>query len=101
MALGSGSGTEESFPFAYYINRVLGSIESNWFKPPVPADTRCRIRCRIDRSGRIVEAGIAQASSVPAFDRAALRAVYASAPFPPLPLGFSGAYLTLNLEFGP
>ncbi|HPC82804.1 MAG TPA: energy transducer TonB [Thermoanaerobaculaceae bacterium] len=101
VALGAGSGTEESFPFAYYLNRVLGTIESNWFKPPVPPDTRSRVRCRIDRSGRVVEAGIEEASGIPAFDRAALRAVYASAPFPPLPLGFAGASLTLHLEFGP
>lgn len=101
VALGSGNGTEESFPFAYYLNRVLGSIEGNWFKPPVPPDTRCRVRCRIDRSGKVVEAGIEEPSAIPAFDRAALRAVYASAPFPPLPLGFAGTSLTLHLEFGP
>lgn len=101
IALGAGTGTEEVFPFTYYLNRVLGSIESNWFKPTVPADTRCRVRCRIDRSGRLVEAGIEEPSAVPAFDRAALRAVYASAPYPPLPLGFAGASLTIHLEFGP
>lgn len=101
VALGAGNGTEESFPFAYYLNRVLGSIEGNWFKPPVPPDTRCRVRCRIDRSGKVIEAGIEEPSAIPAFDRAALRAVYASAPFPPLPLGFAGTSLTLHLEFGP
>ena len=94
-------GTEEVFPFTYYLNRVLGSIEGNWFKPPVPPDTRCRVRCRIDRSGLLIEAGIEEPSAVAAFDRAALRAVYASAPYPPLPLGFTGASLTLHLEFGP
>jgi TonB family protein len=101
IALGAGTGTEEVFPFTYYLNRVLGSIESNWFKPSVPPDTRCRVRTRIDRSGRLVEAGIEEPSAVPAFDRAALRAVYASAPYPPLPLGFAGASLTIHLEFGP
>lgn len=101
IALGAGTGTEEVFPFTYYLNRVLGSIESNWFKPSVPPETRCRVRCRIDRSGRLVEAGIEEPSAIPAFDRAALRAVYASAPYPPLPLGFSGASLTIHLEFGP
>jgi protein TonB len=102
LTLGGGSGpaTEESFPYTYYLNRLLGMIESNWFRPPVPPDTRCRVRCRIDRSGRLLEAGIEEPSGVPAFDRAALRAVYASAPYPPLPQGFGGATLTLHLEFG-
>ena len=76
-------------------------LESNWFSPPAPADTRCRVRCRVDRAGRLLEAGIEEASGVAAFDRAALRAVYASTPFPPLPLGFSGQALTVHLDFGP
>lgn len=102
LTLGGSSepATEEAFPYAYYLNRLLGMIESNWFRPPVPPDTRCRVRCRIDRSGRLLEAGIEEPSGIPAFDRAALRAVYASAPYPPLPQGFGGATLTLHLEFG-
>jgi protein TonB len=102
IALGvGGAGGEESFPFSYYLNRVLALIESNWFKPPAAEGSRCRVRCRIDRSGRLVEAGLEQESASPAFDRAALRAVYAAAPFPPLPQGFGGNTLTLHLEFGP
>jgi periplasmic protein TonB len=101
IALGGGAvGGEEPFPFTYYLNRVLAVIESNWFRPAAPPGTRCTVRCVIDRSGRLVEAGLEQESPSPAFDRAALRAVYAAAPFPPLPQGFGGARLTLHLEFG-
>jgi TonB family protein len=102
IGLGSGSGAvEEPFPFTYYLNRFVSVVESNWFRPPAPAETRCRVRCRIDRSGRLLEAGIEDESVVPAFDRAALRAIYASAPFPPLPQDFAGQSLTLHLDFGP
>jgi TonB family protein len=97
----SNSAAEEPFPFSYYLNRFISAVESNWYRPPAPAETRCRVRCRIDRSGRLVEAGIEDESGVPAFDRAALRAVYASAPFPPLPQAYTGAALTLHLDFGP
>ncbi|OFV82195.1 MAG: hypothetical protein A2Y78_13995 [Acidobacteria bacterium RBG_13_68_16] len=101
IALGVGTGGgEEPFPFSYYLNRVLAIIESNWFRPLAPADTRCRVRCVIERSGRLVEAGLEQESASPAFDRAALRAVYAAIPLPPLPQGFGGTTLTLHLEFG-
>jgi protein TonB len=101
IALGGGAGSsDEPFPFAYYLNRVLAVIESNWFRPAVPPGSRCTVRCVIDRSGRLVEAGLEQESPSPAFDRAALRAVYAAAPFPPLPQGFGGSRLTLHLEFG-
>ncbi len=101
IALGAGGAGEEPFPFSYYLNRVLAVIEGNWFRPPAAAGTVCQVRCVIDRSGRLAEAGLESASASPAFDRAALRAVYAAAPFPPLPEGFGGTELTLHLEFGP
>jgi protein TonB len=102
IALGvGGTGGVDSFPFSYYLNRVVSLIESNWFRPPATAVSRCRVRCVIDRSGRLVEAGLEQESQTPTFDRAALRAVYAAVPFPPLPQGFGGNTLTLHLEFGP
>jgi protein TonB len=102
IALGAAGGVgEEPFPFTYYLNRVLALIEGNWFRPPSSAGTTCRVRCVIDRSGRLIEAGLEAESQTPAFDRAALRAVYASAPFPPLPQSFGGSTLTLHLEFGP
>ena len=102
LAVQSGDGTGgEPFPYDYYLQRLLGAIEANWFRPPAPEGTRCRVLCRIDRGGRLVESGIESPSGVAAFDRAALRAVYAAAPFPPLPQGFGGATLTLHLDFGP
>ncbi|MDD5562310.1 MAG: TonB family protein [Thermoanaerobaculaceae bacterium] len=101
IVLGAGGAGEEPFPFAYYLNRVLALIEGNWFRPPAPAGTVCRVRCVIERSGRLAEAGLESPSASPSFDRAALRAVYAAAPFPPLPQGFGGSTLTMHLEFGP
>jgi protein TonB len=100
-ALPDSSGGGEPFPYDYYLQRLLGTIEANWFRPPAPEGTQCRVLCRIDRGGRLLESGIEAPSAVPAFDRAALRAVYAAAPFPPLPQGFGGATLTLHLDFGP
>ncbi len=107
IALGAGPGNGaaggggEPFPFGYYLDRLLSAIEGNWFRPPAPPEARCRVRCRVDRGGRLLEAGIEEPSGTPAFDRAALRAVYAAAPFPPLPQGFAGQTLTVHLEFGP
>ncbi|MFN3413264.1 MAG: TonB family protein, partial [Thermoanaerobaculum sp.] len=96
----AGSGVEgPPFPYQYYLERVLAAIEQSWFKPPALPGTRCRVRCRIGRSGELKEAGLEEPSGVGAFDRAALRAVYAAAPFPPLPQGFGGSELILHLEF--
>jgi len=102
VGVDAGTGNDgEAFPFSYYLERVLAAIEQSWFKPAVAPETRCRVLCRVERSGRLLEAGIEDASAVPAFDRAALRAVYAASPFPPLPQAYTGTVLTLHLEFGP
>ena len=99
LGLASGASEGPPFPYQYYLERVLAAIEENWFKPEAPPGTRCRVRCRIARSGQLLEAGLEEPSAHGAFDRAALRAVYAAAPFPPLPQGFGGSELVLHLEF--
>lgn len=97
LAVGAGEG--QSFPYDYYLQRLIATVEANWFKPQAPPGTRCRVRCRIARSGELLEVGLEEPSSHPAFDRATLRAVYAAAPFPPLPQGFARSELILHLEF--
>lgn len=97
VAVGAGDG--QSFPYDFYLQRVLATVEANWFKPQAPSGTRCRVRCRIARSGELLEAGLEEPSPQATFDRAALRAVYAAAPFPPLPQGFVHSELILHLEF--
>ncbi|NCO69752.1 MAG: TonB C-terminal domain-containing protein [Acidobacteria bacterium] len=103
IAVGPGENGADAadFPYGYYLSRVLATIEANWFKPPGGTGMRCRVTCRIDRTGHLLEAGLDEPSAQPAFDRAALRAVYAAAPFPPLPQGYASPTLTLHLEFGP
>lgn len=99
-----GAGTTDAspaFPYQYYLDRLLSLIQGNWFRPAVPPGTSCRVRCRISRAGTLLEAGIEASSGYPAYDRAALRAVYAGAPYPPLPEAFGDRELTLHLEFGP
>ncbi|MCS7182825.1 MAG: cell envelope integrity protein TolA [Thermoanaerobaculum sp.] len=99
LTLAPDSEQGPAFPYSYYLQRVLAAIEENWFKPPAPPGTRCRVRCHIARSGQLREVGLEEPSGHGAFDRAALRAVYAAAPFPPLPQGFSGQELVMHLEF--
>jgi protein TonB len=102
IVLDAGNGgAEVPFPFTYYLTRFVSLVESNWFRPGAPVETRCRVRCRVDRSGRLLEAGIEEPSGVATFDRAALRAIFASTPLPPLPQGFAGQSLTVHLDFGP
>ncbi|NWF99352.1 MAG: TonB C-terminal domain-containing protein [Thermoanaerobaculaceae bacterium] len=101
-AVGAGPVDDpRAFPYQYYLDRLVTLVESNWFRPAAPPGTSCRVRCRISRSGKLLEAGVETTSGNPSFDRAALRALYAGAPFPPLPEAYGGNELTIHLEFGP
>lgn len=87
------------FPFNYYLTQILSFISSNWYKPPVPEDTYCVIYFVISKSGRIIDAKVEKSSENSVFDRAALRAVLASNPLPPLPFDFYEEKLGIHLRF--
>jgi TonB family protein len=97
---GSGiPGIPSDFHFTYYVERMLALIESRWYKPAVPSGTRARVRFRILREGRLEEIQLEESSGVSSFDRAALRALYAANPLPPLPPGYGKQSLTVHLSF--
>ncbi len=89
----------EDFRFSYYVQRMLTLIESRWYKPPVPPGTAARVRFTILRSGQVTGIALEQSSGVPSFDRAALRALYAANPLPPLPPGYARTSITVHLTF--
>ncbi len=87
------------FQFTYYVDRMLGLIEQRWYKPHAPAGTRARVRFTITRSGYLENVRIEEGSGTSSFDRAALRAVYAANPLPPLPHAYRKDSLTVHLSF--
>jgi len=104
LSLGGGDtggppAVPEDFRFAYYVQRMLTLIESRWYKPPVPRGTRARVRFTILRDGRVQGIALEESSGVPSFDRAALRALYASNPLPPLPPAYPKPSITVHLTF--
>jgi TonB family protein len=78
---------------------MLALIESRWFKPAVPEGTAARVRFRIHRDGRLDGIELEASSGSPTFDRAALRAMYAANPLPPLPPAYRKQTLTVHLTF--
>ena len=102
IVLGAGAPGEEPFPFSYYLNRVSALIESNWFRPPAAAGAACRVRCVIDRSGRLAEAGLEKRERFACVrpGRAAGGVCCGAVPAPAR-RGSAARTLTLHLEFGP
>jgi protein TonB len=90
---------QPNFNYSYYIERMLVTIGTNWFKPALSVSTSPIIRFRISRDGSISEAEVERGSGMPFVDRAALRAVLASTPLPPLPSEFAGDHLGVHLIF--
>jgi protein TonB len=98
--LGGGTpGIPADFHFTYYIERMLALIESRWYKPSVPPGTRARVRFVILKNGRLEGIRLEESSGISSFDRAALRAMYAANPLPPLPPAYGKPSLTVHLSF--
>lgn len=92
-------GIPSDFHFAYYVQRMLALIESRWYKSAAPAGTKARVRFTIDREGRLSRIELESSSGNSSFDRAALRAMYAANPLPPLPPAYAKSSLTVHLTF--
>jgi protein TonB len=99
LALGAAvAGLDNpNFTYGYYVDQMLALISSNWVRPPVGSGVEATVYYRIQRDGRITELRIVRSSGYNSFDLAALRAVQASSPLPPLPRGFRDGSLGVNL----
>jgi TonB family protein len=99
LALGVPAATFDApdFTYGYYVDQMLAQISRNWARPPVGSGVECQLHYRIERGGRITELRIVRSSGINSFDLAALRAVQASSPLPPLPSAFRQSSLGVNL----
>lgn len=92
-------GVEDpDFTYGYYLDRVAGTISSNWVRPPIAGIESGVIYFKIHKDGSVTELAVRETSGSDDFDRAAMRAVEASAPLPPLPVGYKKDWLGINLR---
>ncbi len=90
-------GVEDpNFTYGYYLDRVVAVISANWVRP-IMGSLEARFHFRIRRDGTITELRLTATSTSPEFDDAAMRAVSASSPLPPLPKSYSEDDLGINL----
>ncbi len=82
------ASTTQEFQFPPYVAIVRDKIERNWNPPPGTKGAKVKMVFEILRSGRVGVASLAESSGNFYFDQAAMRAILASSPFPPLPEGF-------------
>ncbi len=99
---GPGAGLS-NFPYTYYLNIITERVSASWFTslvdPGVPGNFQTIIFFKIQKNGQVTDLEIEQSSGLTPLDLSALRAVRASAPFPPLPRDYDDAYLAIHLIF--
>lgn len=88
-----------------FINLVRRAVEQAWVIPPnVPSGATAEVAVRLGPSGELFAASISQSSGDSAFDRSAIQAVEAAAPFAELrqlPAAVQRDYRQFNLRFRP
>jgi TonB family protein len=94
----------QSVDFAPYLRQVLTVVKRNWMRViPEAAHTGRKgvvlLRFTIDRRGVITGLTIFSPSGTGAFDRAAVTGMSMSNPFPPLPAGYKGDEIRLQMAF--
>ena len=94
MAIGTMSFDTQGFPWGEYGRRLKVIIENNWYdRIPLAAREGLRgyacLHIVIEKDGTISDVQAVQPSTVPPFTRAALDALRASSPLPPLPRDFA------------
>ena len=90
--------------FRPYLTQILGTIRRNWYAV-MPESVKLGRRGKVGllfaivRSGNVSKVTYAFQSGADALDKAAIAAISASNPFPPLPAEFKGDRVVLQLNF--
>jgi TonB family protein len=90
--------------FRPYLIQILATVKRNWFailpeSVKLGRRGKVAIQFSISRDGKVPKLVIAAASGTEALDRAAVAAISASNPFPPLPGEFKGDRVVLQFNF--
>lgn len=97
--IGSLKLDQADFKYPVYLDRMVMIISVNWFKPAQSVQSNPVVHFQIERDGTITDARIVTSSGLAYVDRAALRAVMASSPLPPLPAEYAGPHLGIQVVF--
>jgi len=90
--------------FGPYLARIVYITKRNWYAV-MPEAARLGQKGRVSivfeilRDGSVPQLNLVAGSGADALDRAALAAIHASIPFPPLPTEFTGRHLVLQFIF--
>ena len=89
----------QQFKFNWYLQHITSTVENHW-KPPMGLTDKKNVAVVVSftivQNGSITRVQISESSGISALDNCALQAINASAPFPPLPIGFADKKLEVS-----
>ncbi|MBI5597807.1 MAG: TonB family protein [Elusimicrobia bacterium] len=97
--IGSVSADMPDFPYPWYLTSLRQKLWDRWSgnMPAFPGEAL--VMFTILRDGSLVDVRVEQTSGERALDSAAVAAVRASGPLPPLPPAFREKFLTVHVQF--
>jgi TonB family protein len=94
----------EGVDFKPYLSEAASKVQAKWFEVwPRAANAgperRVVIEARVNRDGAVVKLVIASAAGLQPLDRAAVAAISAVLPLPPMPADFRGDRINVQFTF--
>jgi len=97
-AAGAGVTTDlPNFPYPWYISQVRLMLWQSWQRKMPALDAEGAVGFSVLPNGSYTDLQVESSSGDAGFDRAAMAAVEAAAPFPPLPRDFHEPFLKIHL----
>ena len=95
--------SQQDFKYAWYLDNVREKIRQNWNPPLDMKDAKATVIFKVNRSGWVIAVQLDDAHSNGSFPfkQAAVRAIHASNPFPPLPEEFFKQSLEFSVDLIP
>ena len=90
----------KKFPFAYYLELIQNKINQEWRSPcNVMENKKVVVFFKILRDGQVKNISMEESSGNFLLDQSALRAIWQSAPLPPLPQEYKKDFLNVHFRF--
>ncbi|MEH2405427.1 energy transducer TonB [Nostoc sp.] len=89
----------QDIDLTFYLKKLQQRVQQEWLPGLSDSNRRTVLNFTINRSGQVSNLNIAQTSGFSVTDEVALNAIQRTAPFAPLPTGYSKNYINIEFTF--
>ncbi|MEH2252196.1 energy transducer TonB family protein [Nostoc sp.] len=99
QARSSIDASSQDIDITSYLNQLQQQVKQQWLPEVSQSSRRTVLNFTINRSGQVSNLQLAQTSGFGVTDQAALNAIQRSAPFAPLPTGYTSNHIHIQFTF--